>query len=209
MWILVVELFISTEEPAADAEPSVDDVTGTWVVDTDTDDFEYGSATGTLAGFRVDEELSRIGSNTAVGRTGSVAGTLEIKGTTVTAATFEVDVAAITSNDSMRDDNVAEALEPGRCPTATFTRTDPIDLGTDAAHGEPVTATATGELTIHGTTQPATIDLEAQLVGDTIVVVGSMPTPFADFDVQIPESPMVLSVDETGTLELQLLLNQQ
>lgn len=192
--------------PSADVEATVDDVAGTWTVDTESGDFDYESATGTFAGFRVEENLSRIGSTTAVGRTGDVTGTLEIDEATVTAATFEVDMASITTNDSRRDDKVAQALEPDRYPTAVFTLTDPIDLGADATNGEPLTVSANGELTIHGVTRPATIDLEAQLIGDTIVVIGSTSVTFSDFDVEVPESPIVLSVDDVGTLELQLLL---
>lgn len=48
--------------------------------------------------------------------------------------------------------------------------------------------------------------LEAQLVGSTVVAVGSTEIAFADYDVEVPSSPMVLSVDDHGTLELQLLL---
>src|SRR5699024_10383761 len=125
--------------PSADVEATVDDVAGTWTVDTESGDFDYESATGTFAGFRVEENLSRIGSTTAVGRTGDGTGTLEIDEATVTAATFEVDMASITTNDSRRDDKVAQALEPDRYPTAVFTLTDPIDLGADATNGEPLT----------------------------------------------------------------------
>ena len=73
---------------AADGGTFDGDVSGTWSVDTDTGDFDYESATGTFAGFRIAEELAGIGSTTAVGRTGDVSGTMEIDGETVTAASF-------------------------------------------------------------------------------------------------------------------------
>ena len=49
---------------AADGGTFDGDVSGTWSVDTDTGDFDYESATGTFAGFRIAEELAGIGSTT-------------------------------------------------------------------------------------------------------------------------------------------------
>lgn len=80
----------------------------------------------------------------------------------------------------------------------------PVDF--DAATGEAIAATATGTLTIHGVSRPVIFGLEAQLVGDTVVVVGTTKIAFSDSDVAVPSSPIVLSVDDTGTLERQLLL---
>jgi len=47
----------------------------TWAVDTTVGEFSYEDSTGTFVGFRVDEELSGLGSTTAVGRTPDVSGT--------------------------------------------------------------------------------------------------------------------------------------
>jgi polyisoprenoid-binding protein YceI len=187
---------------------ATDGVDGTWTVDAETGDFDYESATGTFAGFRVDEELSSIGSTTAVGRTGDVTGEVEIDGTTLSAATFDIDLTTITTNERRRDDKVQEALDTGEHPTARFTLTEPIDLGDAASTGDTVEVTATGDLTIHGVTRQVEIPLEAQLVNDTVVVVGSLDLTFSDYDVEVPQSPIVLSVDDQGTLELQLLLTR-
>jgi polyisoprenoid-binding protein YceI len=180
-------------------------VDGSWTIDTATGDFDYESATGTFAGFRVDENLAAIGSTTAVGRTGDVSGTMTISGTSVTAATFEIDLTSITTNDSRRDDKVQSALETSQYPTATFTLTEPIDLGADADSGKSISVTAVGDLTIHGVTKSVEFPLEAKLVNGTVVVVGSLDITFSDYGVETPTSPAVLSVDDHGTLELQLL----
>lgn len=199
----------STTEGSEDTAAAPDgDVSGTWTVDTETGDFDFESASGTFAGIRIQEELASIGSTTAVGRTGDVDGTVEIDGTTVTSAEIEVDMTTITTNESRRDDKVQEALETGEFPTATFSLTEPIDLGAQAADGEPVSVTATGELTIHGVTQPVDIPLEARLVDGTIVIVGSVEIAFSDYDVEVPSAPVVLSVEDVGTMELQLLLTR-
>lgn len=182
------------------------DITGTWTVDSETGDFSYESATGTFAGFRIDEELSGIGSTTAVGRTDAVTGEATIEGTTLTAATFEVDLTTITTETSMRDDKVQEALETDAFPTATFALTEPVDLGAAAAEGAAIEVAAAGELTVHGVTQPVDLAIEAQLVDGTVVLVATTDLTFADFDVEVPSSPAVLSVDDHGTLEAQILL---
>ncbi|MGE0796324.1 MAG: hypothetical protein AB7O29_13415, partial [Acidimicrobiia bacterium] len=86
-------------------------IEGTWAVDSTTGDFDFEKATGTFAGFRIAENLAGIGSTTAVGRTGDVEGSISIEGTTLTDASFQVDVTGITTNESRRDDKVQQALE--------------------------------------------------------------------------------------------------
>lgn len=93
-------------------------IAGAWTVDTSIGEFSYEDSTGTFVGFRVAEDLSGVGSTTAVGRTPTVTGRLEVDGTTVTAVAIEADMAAITTNDSRRDDRVQDALETGEFPTA-------------------------------------------------------------------------------------------
>ena len=50
-----------------------------------------------------------------------------------------------------------------------------------------------------------TVELAAQLVDGTAVVVGSIPIELSDFGVEAPSAPMVLSVSEEATIEFQLL----
>lgn len=206
---------VTTTTAAADDDtttdatsPTADGIAGTWSVDTASGDFDFDSATGTFAGFRIDEVLSGIGSTEAVGRTGNVSGSFTIEGTTVTAATFEVDLTTITTDQSMRDRKVQEALETSNYPEATFMLTDPIDLGSDAANGSTVEVDAKGKLTIHGVTRSVTVPLQAKLVDGTVVVVGSVDISFADYDVEVPSSMKVLSVEDHGTVEFQLLLTR-
>jgi polyisoprenoid-binding protein YceI len=201
---------ISTTTAAAGSDGPVagDSIEGTWKVDTTSGEFDFESATGTFVGFRIQENLASVGSTTAVGRTGAVSGSMTISGTEVTDASFEVDLTTITTNESLRDRRVQEALETSRFPTATFTLTSPIELGADAAAGGTIQVTAQGDLTIHGVTKAVEFPLEARLVEGTAVVVGSIQVTFSDFGVEVPSAPIVLSVDDFGTLELQLLLTR-
>ncbi len=200
---------------ASDSTPSTapggssDAVSGTWVVDAETGDFDFESATGSFVGFRIEEELAGIGSSTAVGRTGDVTGSIRIDGTSLVSADVEADLSTVTTNEQRRDDRVQQALETSTYPTATFTITEPVELGEAAAGGGPVEVTATGDLTIHGVTRSVEVALEAQLVEETVVVVGSTEITFADYGVSVPSSPVVLSVEDHATVELQLLLRRE
>lgn len=193
-------------DTTAAGEPT--DYSGSWNLDTETGEFDYESATGTFAGFRIDEELAGVGDAEAVGRTGDVTGTLTIEGTEATEATFEVDLTTITTNNDRRDNRVQDALATGEFPTATFTLTEPIELGDAVTTGEAVSVTAQGDLTIHGETQAVEVAIDAQVKEGTLVVVGSTEIAFSDFGVSVPQAPVVLSVSDTGTVEFQLLFTR-
>lgn len=197
-----------TTETDTDASPAPPhDVTGTWTVDTSTGDWDYEQATGSFVGFRVGEELVGIGTAEAVGRTGNVNGTLEIADQQLTTANFTVDMASITTNESRRDRRVQEALNVGRHPEATFSTTQPLDFG-DVVSGETQQLTAIGDLMINGTTMSVAFPLTASLVEDTIVVTGSLDITFSDYGIEVPRAPAVLSANDHGPIELQLLFTR-
>ncbi|NNF70483.1 MAG: YceI family protein [Acidimicrobiia bacterium] len=183
-------------------------VEGTWTVDTSIGEFNFEDATSSFAGFRINEELSGLGSVTAVGRTPGVSGNFTLEGTTMTNASFEADLTRIVTDDSRRDNAARRSLEVTTFPTATFTVTSPIDLGVEPTEGTSLSVMASGDLTIHGVTQQVEFPLEAQLVGNVIVVVGSINIVFADYGVELPSAPIVLSVEDNGILEVQLFFTK-
>ncbi len=71
-----------------------------------------------------------------------------------------------------------------------------------------VEATATGDLTLHGVTTSVQIPLQARLQGGVITVAGSLDITFADYDIEPPQSMIVLSVEDHGVMELQLQLTR-
>ena len=181
-------------------------VEGIWVVDTSLGEFSFEDATSSFAGFRIAEELASIGTTTAVGRTPALEGSLTLAGTTITETTFTADLSAIVTNASRRDSAVQRALDTGSFPLATFTLTEPIDLGTIPDDGVPISVVAVGTLEIKGVSQPVEIPLETQVVGELIVVVGAVDITFADWGVEMPTAPGVVSVEDHGILEMQLFL---
>ena len=82
-----------------------------------------------------------------------------------------------------------------------------IGFGPNPDSGDPIATTAVGELTVKGITQPVQIALEAQLVDDTVVVVGSTEVVFADYGVSVPRVPIVLSSEDHGIVELQMFFS--
>ncbi|MEA3501789.1 MAG: YceI family protein, partial [Actinomycetota bacterium] len=181
---------------------------GAWSVDTSIGEFSFEDATSSFVGFRIQEELATVGATTAVGRTPVVGGSFVLSGAIITETIIEADMTEIVTNASRRDRAVQRALDTGTFPTATFTLTDPIDLGAIPDEGEPVSATAVGELTIKGVVQPIEILLEAQLVGDLIVIVGAAEITFDDWGISVPTAPVVASVEDHGILELQLFFTR-
>jgi polyisoprenoid-binding protein YceI len=198
--------------PAASTGPSSasssgDGISGTWNVDPSIGSFSDFS--GTFVGYRVKEQLASIGAQTAVGRTPNVTGSVTIDGTTVTAAELGADLTSLQSDDPRRDGQLhGQALETDQFPTATFTLTQPIDLGKVPADGETVDVTATGDLTLHGVTKSVQVPLQARLANGVVTIVGSLPIQFADYGITPPRSMMVLSVEDNGILELQLQLTR-
>jgi polyisoprenoid-binding protein YceI len=182
---------------AAGSSAPLTTLDGTWNVDD----------SGSYVGYRVKEQLAGIGANTAVGRTSAVTGTLMFAGTKVTAIDLTADLTGLQSDSNQRDGQLRnQGLEIARFPTATFKLTAPIDLGTVPAEGVTASATATGDLTIHGTTKSVAIPVQAQLSGGTVTVIGSIDIVFADYGFSGPSSFKVLSVEDHGIMEFQLLL---
>ena len=177
---------------------------GTWNVNATLGNVSDGSAT--FAGYRVQEQLVGVGGHTAVGRTPKVSGSMTLTGTVVSNVQISVDLTALASDNSNRDNQLhGQALETDTFPTATFALTQPIDLGKLPTDGTSVSASATGTLTLHGVTKTVTVALQAVRQGGIIAVTGSLPIVFSDYSIQKPNSFSVLSVDDHGTMELHLL----
>jgi polyisoprenoid-binding protein YceI len=179
---------------------------GTWNVDTSIGTFtDVKDTSGNFVGYRIQEKLASIGANTAVGRTPKVTGSLTIAGTKVTAVDITADLTALQSDDNQRDNQLRNnGIQTNQFPSATFKLTSPIDLGSVPADGKEISATASGQLTLHGVTKDVQVALKAKLSGSTIVVTGSLPIVLADYSIEKPNSFKVLSIEDNGTMELQL-----
>ncbi len=183
------------------------DVSGTWTVDTSLGGDSIDDRS--FVGYKVQEELVQLGSSTAFGRTPVVSGTLTIDGTMATTVDIEADLTALESDSAFRDRALgSQALETETFPTAVFRLTEPIDFGAVPEEGVVLEATAVGDLNLHGVVNQIEIPLQAQLVGDAIAVTGVAPVLFADYDIEPPSAPAVASVEDNGTIEIQLFFSR-
>ncbi len=195
---------------AGQTADSLGSLAGVWAVQVadDAGDLQ-GEPVVSFAGFRVDEVLGgRIGDFTAVGRTADVSGSIELTDTALVVVTVEVTMSTLRTDNGSRDSQVRRALNTNEFPAATFTLTEPLDLPAGMAEGEALSGSAHGDLTIKGVTNRATFDLQARLVGDTIVAVGSSEVVFSDYGVTAPTAPVVVSVEDHGIMEFQLIFTR-
>lgn len=171
---------------------------GRWVVRTGDDTFVGYRVRETFAGLSVAQD--------AVGRTNDVQGELTVEGeTTVTAATVTAGLQALESDEDRRDDAIrSRGLETDRFPESTFVLRGPLELPSPPQPGADVSATASGDLTLHGVTRPVDVPVEARWSGTTIEVVGTIPVTFADYDIDPPNVGGFVSVEDEGEIELQL-----
>jgi polyisoprenoid-binding protein YceI len=186
----------------ADASPATTPSVGDGNFDGDwvpTDASEFG--------YRVEEVLAGV-NTTAVGRSNEITGLLSIDGTTATAADVEVQVDSIKSDSGLRDNQFSgRIMNSEEFPTATFSLTEPIEFGTIPTGDEQIVATATGELTLRGVTNPVTFDVTAQTTGGRIGVLGSIPVVFADYGIENPSFGQVKTEDQ-GLVEFVLVFER-
>jgi polyisoprenoid-binding protein YceI len=176
---------------------------GTWTIDQTIGSFADFS--DSFVGYRVDETLAQNRANTAVGRTAQVTGTLALDGASITSVEVTADLTRLKSDDDRRDGQLQrQAIETDLFPTATFTLTTPIALASAPVEGQAITATATGQLTLHGVTKTVQVAVQASLSDDIVTVTGSLDILFADYDIQRPTSFLVLSIEDHGVMEFQL-----
>jgi len=188
----------ATTAAATTAAPTTAGATtadGTWTV---------RQSESVFAGYRIQEEfVSGALSSTAVGRSPGVTGTIEVDGSTVTNSVIEVDLTQLTSDSDQRDERIRTGgLETNSFPTATFALTAPIDLGAVPTVGQVFAVTATGDLTMHGVTQPISLPLEARWTGDTIDLTGSVQVVLADYGISMEAFAGFVKVSGEGTIEM-------
>jgi polyisoprenoid-binding protein YceI len=177
-------------------EPEEQLLVGSWVLSDSQNSF---------VGYRVDEVLSRIGEFTAVGRTPNIQAVLEFDGVKVLSVNVIADLASLKSDSKYRDRALrSQAIETDLFPEAEFELVDEIEIIKDYKTGLPQIREIVGLLTLHGVSKEIVITVAGTLVDDVLVIVGSYPVVFADYDIEQPSSRSVVSIEDNGILEFQL-----
>lgn len=182
--------------PAAAARPPVGSIDGRWVV-----------AGGSTAGFRIDQIL--LGMHAAVvGRTSAVTGTIEVEDGRVARAAIAVDLTTLTVN-AKAPPQIALSFDTADHPLASIELGQSLTLPDGLAIGDQVTVSASGRLTMRGTSHPVVVALSIRRDADTVQAVGSMPVALADWDIPGPAGYGVLgSLADHGVAEFYLVLRR-
>jgi len=167
-------------------------------------------ADGVFVGYRMQELFAAASvKKTATGRTPAVEGTMTVAGTTVSDVTVKADVTKLKSDEDRRDAQVRNrGLETAKIGEASFKLTSPITLPSAPAANAEMTMTAKGELTLHGVTKPVDVPLKATWTGSQIKVATAgegLPIVLADYNIEKIDVGGFVTIDDHGSLELQLL----
>ena len=200
-------LFVRDDAPDALKITSSDNGSGT-VIDVAALDGAWTVAPGTgpektVAGYRVKEEFIGVRKAETAGRTPEVTGSLTVSDGKVTEANFTVNTQTLTSDEARRDARIkSRGLQTDKFPSATFAISEPITLP-KMTEGRVFKVTAKGNLTLHGVTNPITIELTGKSSGKAkmFTVQGSAPIVMADYGIEPPNIGGFVTVQDSGSLE--------
>lgn len=196
--------FSDSSTTVADATSTSGTGSATTAAATGSIDGTWKVAPASQAGYRAKEILFGQ-SVTAVGRTSAVTGEMTIQGTTVSAASFTVDLTKVKSDRSQRDGQFQDRImQTSQFPTAQFALSSPISVGSLPPDKTEVTVQATGKLTLKGRTNDVAFPLKARRNGADIEVNGTIPITFADYGIDNPSGGPA-QVGNQGEVEVLLV----
>lgn len=188
----------AADEAEAAAAPTLADLAGTWMLSAEGQSF---------VGYRIGETFADIGTATAVGRTSDLSAELDFDGARITRVAISADLRTLRSDQSRRDQALrTRGLETDRYPTATFTLSEPIAVDEAALSGDVIERAVRGTLELHGVANEVEIALTGQLVDGLVVIVGSSEIALADYEIEPPTNFRVVSIEDSGTMEFQIIL---
>jgi polyisoprenoid-binding protein YceI len=166
------------------------------------------------ARYRVREQLVNVSlPSDAIGKTNAISGSIVGKtdGTIDSAQSkFTVDMRTLQSDRSQRDNFLrGSVLQTNQYPYATFVPTAAPGLPLTVPPTGPVSFKLTGDLTIRNVTKSVTWDVNCDAPqGDQGTCHASTSFTFEDFNINQPRVPLVLSIVDHITLELDLVLQR-
>ena len=163
--------------------------------------------------FELDEDLrgSRI---TVVGETDQVAGELAVDFANLAdtqVGTIQINARTLVTDNNFRNRAIQnEILDTGANEFITFAPTAVNGLPESVAAGDTVEFTIDGDLTVAGTTNPATFTISATAVSaDQITGTASAVINRNDYGLTIPSVPNVANVEEEVELYIDFIANAQ
>jgi polyisoprenoid-binding protein YceI len=131
----------------------------------------------------------------AVGRTDTLNGSINLDGI----SEITIDLTTFRSDQSRRDRNVARLFASN--PNAVFTSSG-FEVPADVVIGETFVTSITGELTIMGTSQSVTWDVEGRIVDGVLQILGTTTVTMTEFGFNPPSVSGFVSVRDEARLEV-------
>ena len=161
---------------------------------------------GSQASFTIDEVL-RGSPKTVVGTTNQVAGQIAFDSSDPSSAqvgTILIDARTLTTDDTSRNRVLNnQILSTDQYEYISFTPSASTGLPETVVVGQPFTFQMSGDLTIRGTTRPATFDVTVTPGADgTLSGSATTTIQYSDWGINIPSVPFVAGVGNQVTLQL-------
>ena len=183
--------------PSSQNSETVENLVGNWIIDSESSSY---------VGYRVKEELVRVGTFTAVGRTAQVEGALQFDGESINNVSIKADLRSLKSDNQYRDRALSrQAIETSKFPYAEFELIEKISITENPEESQIIEVNAKGILKLHGVSKEVEIPLSGKLESQLLYIVGALPIMFDDFDIAKPSSRSVLSIEDNGIMELSLI----
>ena len=166
----------------------------------------WNVGSGSLVGWRVQQVI--IGQlSPLAGRTSQVWGRVTVAGDVVTAGSFTVDMAGLTS--SLSQTTRRTVFDIAAYPTATVVLTRPIELGTILREGMVERFPATAAITLHGVIRAVNFSVVVErTTGDNIYVLADITFPYGQWGISAQGVPFLADLQSPATIEVLLRLNQ-
>ncbi|MEO3945839.1 YceI family protein [Gorillibacterium sp. CAU 1737] len=135
--------------------------------------------------------------------------TVNVDDPSQTTATGVIDMTAIDSGNSQRDDHVksADFFDAGQFPQATFTAGSFEGLPSEWTEGTAYDFTMKGTLNVRGTDKDVTFASKAVYQKGQLLLSGTTTVTFDDFGMKNPHS-VVLSTENDVVVRLELVLDK-
>jgi polyisoprenoid-binding protein YceI len=159
------------------------------------------------ARYRVMEELAQVGENEAVGETQAIVGQFGFgdDGLPVPCSRFDVDLRTLQSDQAKRDNYLYKnTLEAEKYPLATFVLRAVEGMDAPLEEGKETTLRLIGDLTLRDVTKLVAWEAKVTLAEGALTGTAATMFEMSDFGIEPPSVPVVLSLDETIRLEVDL-----
>lgn len=164
------------------------------------------------AAFFADEKLASLPlPSTAKGTTSDVQGSFTLTPDgfdldTSKPSSFAVNLKTLKSDKEMRDNRIqGVALQTDTYPVATFTATKITGYDKTIAPGDEQTMQLTGMMDLHGVQKEVTWDVKGRRDGNVITALATVKFPFADFNIPVLNVAGFVSVQDSVTLQVQVV----